>query len=243
MTTHPLATLYGREEHFSWRGESISRLEAFSDAVFGFAVTLLIVSGEVPKTFDQLIVAIRGFPAFAICFALLVWLWYCHYQFFRRYGLETPWTIFLNACLLFFVLLYVYPLKYLFTVATSSTTSNNLTVEQGRTLFILYGLGYAAVFLTLALLYCHAWLLRGRLGLNPVECLKTKIEIINHLVMAGIGICSALIARTLPAADLGFTGVFYLSIPAYYTCSGFFFGAKTRKLAAELHAKEDDGHD
>jgi len=31
----------GGEEDFRWRGEDVSRIEGFSDAVFAFAVTLL----------------------------------------------------------------------------------------------------------------------------------------------------------------------------------------------------------
>ena len=67
------------EEGFSWRGEEVSRIESFSDAVFAFAVTLLIVSLEVSKTFDLLISTMRGFFAFATCFWLLLAVRFEHY--------------------------------------------------------------------------------------------------------------------------------------------------------------------
>ncbi len=35
---------------------------------------------------------IRGFPAFAASFALLIVFWNVHYRFFRRYGLEDGFT-------------------------------------------------------------------------------------------------------------------------------------------------------
>jgi hypothetical protein len=48
-----------------------ARVEALSDGVFAFAITLLVVSLEVPRTFDELLVTMRGFLAFAITFFML----------------------------------------------------------------------------------------------------------------------------------------------------------------------------
>src|SRR5688572_32882811 len=59
---------------FRLRGREVSRVEAFSDVVFGFALTLIVVSLEVPTSYAELMNTMRGLPAFAICFALLTWV-------------------------------------------------------------------------------------------------------------------------------------------------------------------------
>ena len=100
----------GGEEGFFWRGQEVSRIEGFSDAVFAFGVTLLVVSLEVPDTFDELLATMRGFFAFVISFYVLFIVWNEHYKYFRRYGLDDSATRNLNAVLLFVVLFYVYPL-------------------------------------------------------------------------------------------------------------------------------------
>ena len=106
-------------DNFRFRGHEVRRIEAFSDAVFAFAVTLLIVSLEVPKNFEELMVIVRGFFAFGVSFLLLMMIWYEQNIFFRRYGLDDLWTIVLNCMLIFVVLFYVYPLKFLFTLLFS----------------------------------------------------------------------------------------------------------------------------
>src|SRR5438034_9670893 len=102
----------------------VSRIEGFSDAVFAFAVTLLVVSLEVPHTFEELWLAMHQFFAFAICFALLFQVWWRHYNFFRRYGLEDAPTIVLTGILLFVVLFYVFPLKFVFTLVVIHILGN-----------------------------------------------------------------------------------------------------------------------
>jgi uncharacterized membrane protein len=77
---------------FRHRGGEIARIEGLSDAVFAFAVTLLVVSLEVPKTFNELAAIMRGFVSFAICFTLLMRVWYEQYVYFRRYNLQDTGT-------------------------------------------------------------------------------------------------------------------------------------------------------
>jgi uncharacterized membrane protein len=90
--------------NFRLRGHEVKRIEAFSDAVFGFAVTLLIVSLEVPKNFEELLTTMKGFFAFGVSFALLMLIWFEQNMFFRRYALDNRLIIFLNAFLMFIVL-------------------------------------------------------------------------------------------------------------------------------------------
>lgn len=92
------------ERYFRWRSGEIARLEAFCDVVFGFAITLLVVSLEVPHTYGELMADMRGFIPFALCFTQLVLIWRVHYKFSRRFGLEDSYTVSLNLVLLFLVL-------------------------------------------------------------------------------------------------------------------------------------------
>src|SRR6266566_46801 len=181
----------GDNNKFRWRSHEISRIEGLSDGVFAFAVTLLVVSLEVPKTFTELMETMRGFGAFAISFTLLFIVWFNQYKFFRRYGLQDNVTIVLNGILLFVVLFYVYPLKFVFTLIVNLFTGGgaelrlpNGTVErmvenadQIATLMIIFGAGYVAVFGVFVLLYWHAYRRRSSLALNELEIFDTREDI------------------------------------------------------------------
>src|ERR1700730_6532625 len=129
-TAAPRPTIFP-EKYFCWRAGEITRLEAFCDVVFGFAITLLVVSLEVPHTYAELMADMRGFLPFAACFAQLALIWRTHYKFSRRYGLEDPYTVFLNVVFLFLVFFYFYPLKFVFPLVFAPLTGASVQEQYG----------------------------------------------------------------------------------------------------------------
>ena len=208
----------GAPRGFRPRGTEVTRIEGFSDAVFAFALTLLVVSLEVPRTFHELLQTMQGFVAFAICFALLMQIWFKHYGYFRRYGLQDMPTRVLNAVLLFIVLFYVYPLKFLWTHLGRGGSS--FTVNEGRMLLVIYGLGGAAVFSIFVLLYRHAWRLRDDIDLDALERYETRAALRENVLMAAVPVFSVLLALALPARVVGLAGWAYMIYAPLLTWNG-----------------------
>jgi uncharacterized membrane protein len=212
---------------FRIRGHEVQRIETFSDAVFAFAVTLLIVSLEVPKTFGELLISMRGFFAFAICFTLLMTVWHEQHVFFRRYALDDTWTVVLNSMLIFIVLFYVYPLKFLFSLwfgeAIYGAGKNPFSIreEQVPQLFVIYGLGFVIIYSLFFLMFVHALRKKGHLQLSPLEVFDTKTKLYSQLTMVAIGGCSLILALALPAGLADRSGMVYLIIaPALWLLHG-----------------------
>jgi uncharacterized membrane protein len=188
------------------RRHEVSRLEAFSDAAFAFALTLLVVSLDVPRSYDGLMRIMRGFPSFACCFALLVWIWHEHNLFFRRYGLQDAWTVLVNAMLLFVTLFYVYPLKFMFDSMFAQFNPaaypdlQRMTLQELARASAIYGLGFVVLFCLFALLYRHAYAKRESLGLTPIEIFDVKAFAGHHLVSAAVGLVALGVAVFAPLA-------------------------------------------
>jgi len=239
------------ERDFRWRGGDVSRLEGLSDAVFALALTLLVVTLEVPQTSAELREVFVQLPVFAVGFVLLLWIWHGHFRFHRRYGLEDPLTIALNGLLLFVVLLYVYPLRMMFTFLWNVILGRGGWVrdEVGRVvagadgaplpalesrsdgvlLMQLYGLGFAAIFLILTLLTARAWTRREALELDARERLITLNAIGEHLITASFGFLSVL-ACTLDADLLGASGMLYAGLGPAHGIYGWRRGRAVERL-------------
>jgi uncharacterized membrane protein len=238
----------GFDKDFRMRGTGeVSRIEALSDAVFGFAITLLVVSLEVPQTFTELMEVMHGFAAFAISFLLLFIVWLTQYKFFRRYGLNDNFTIWINALLLFVVLFYVYPLKFLWNFlvdavfgfptnahAPGGAPVSPITNEQIPSLLTIFGLGYTAIFLIFALLYYHAHRKRAQLELNELEIHDTWNNIVDnllHVLIGALSISISLITRS------GLGGLAYWLIGPVQFVNGSIMGKRRKRIERRLEAE------
>ncbi|MDC0230429.1 TMEM175 family protein [Aureispira] len=195
------ASLFG-EKDFQWRGGEVSRLESLMDAVFAIAVTLLIVSRDVPSNFQEFTDVMWGFAGFAVTFIFLFWIWYAHFIFHRRYGLEDKYTIFLNSVLIFVILFYIYPLKFLATVLISGMLTNLFGISfvggfdgyiDMRILTIVYSVGFFMISLVLSLLYMHAYSKRELLELNEIELEKTVVSYQSFVIITLFALTSILL--------------------------------------------------
>lgn len=228
---------------FRWRGREVSRLEALSDAVFGFAITLLVVSLEVPQTATQLFAAMQGMISFAACFALLFMVWFHQYRFFRRYGLNDTLTLVLNGVLLFVIVFFVYPLKFVFGILFGAIMGQRpwlqrpdgvtpvLAMEQWPAVMMIFAAGYVAVFGVFALLHLRAYRLRDALELNELEQFDTLDNVRETGVHVAIGVLSIAFALIGQPMLAGF--VFWLIGPSAWGHAAW--SARRRKrLAATL---------
>ena len=232
MTAHRKRS---KPTEFRRRGQEVTRIEAFSDVVFGFALTLLVVSLEVPHTFTELLADMRGFLPFAVCFGIFAQVWWLHHNFFRRYGLDDGITATLNFVLLFVMLFYTYPLKFVFTGLFNQLTHREfhgaageawLEPGQGSTMMIVYGLGYATVFVVFVLLHWHALRKRDELELNEFEVFDTYTSIQEDALLASVGILCAGTTAILPANIAGLAGFIFFLIPVGMTDPRFTSGKR-----------------
>lgn len=202
-----------RTGEFRERGTNVTRLEAFVDASFAFAVTLLIISLDgMPSNTAELVDALKGIPAFAASFALMAFFWFAHHTWSRRYGLDDMGSVILSLALVFLVLVWVYPLRVLFSTAFGWFSHMLLPVDWRipfafqltdgvddlRFMFLVYALAWSSLGIIVALLYRQAWKQRKVLDLSPGECLATRAEIARWLWVPMTGCISIAIAFLLP---------------------------------------------
>lgn len=193
---------------FKLRGLEHTRIEGLSDGVFAIAVALLLISSDVPEKFSELKLFLKDFVPFGITIVLLMVIWYQHYVFFIRYGLRDAKIVALNTLLLFLILFYVYPLKFLFKTlftlfsglfrgdqdALRTLFTDTLPISEGPFLMIIYGLGAASIFLTMALMYAYALRSKDSLELSEEEEFDTRTSLGTNLALAIVPLLSTMVS-------------------------------------------------
>src|SRR5438128_2019937 len=170
---------------FRLRGMEMTRLETFIDAAFAFAISMLVIAAnQVPDNIEELLGAFRHVPAFVASVVVLGIFWRGHWLWSRRYGLEDGVSIFISWAMIVTILIYMYPLKAIFSsmwfLLSSGRVGHPLGAHsdsQARALFAIFALGFTAIALEVVLLNLRAWQLRKPLRLNARERSITLYEV------------------------------------------------------------------
>lgn len=208
----------GDPRAFRLRGRAMTRIETFTDAAFAFALTLLVISLEPPSSLAALQEALLGAPAFLLSATMLMMFWWAHHDWSRRYGLDDAATVILSCLLVFTVLLYVYTLRFMFSLMMAWLSRGGLPLGPAvavadagdvNRMFAIYGVGFIAMSGAIMLLYLHAWRERDRLQLNRFERHDTRTAIGAWLILAIAGVLSLMLAILAPPTLAGLPGWVY----------------------------------
>lgn len=188
------------------RGGEVTRLEAFVDAAFAFALSMLVISLDaIPANAAELLAAMKGIPAFAASFYLIAMFWSAHARWSRRYGLDDAMTARLSLVLVFLVMVYVYPLRVLFGSLFSWITHQWLpsgfalrTWRDLQVMFSVYAIAFGTLGLVIAALYQHAWRMRDALALSREERVELLVARNCWLVAPATSVLSLLLAWGVP---------------------------------------------
>ncbi len=176
-------TLLKNRQHdprITYRGESASRLDNLTDAVFGIAITLLIFNLSNPNSFSDLLTFTKTLPAFLISISFLILIWNEHVEFSEIYSFNDTRLIIYNTLFIALVIFYVYPLRFLTLFLTNYMFRADLRVsiqgDQVPYLMVYYGFIAFALYFVLYLLYHRASSLKTTLGLNEYEQFYTRYQ-------------------------------------------------------------------
>src|SRR5881397_2425202 len=100
---------------FRLRGMQMTRLETFIDAAFAFAISMLVIAAQqMPYNIQTLLAAFKNVPTFVCSIAVLGIFWRGHWLWSRRYGIEDGVSIFISWAMIVTILIFIYPLKAIF---------------------------------------------------------------------------------------------------------------------------------
>ena len=185
---------------------STGRIEAFSDGVFAFAITLLVLDIQVPESdFDSLVSGIaHQWPAYlgyATSFVTIGGIWMAHHGIFRRVRYANRQLMLVNLLLLMAVAFLPFPTRL---VAEAIRTTG-----PERVAVIFYG----AWLLVISLLLSALWgtVARDRSLLRP-EVSEREINAILRATTPNLGFYVVVIVLAILAPRVAAFGYLVIAI-------------------------------
>jgi uncharacterized membrane protein len=219
--------------------EMARRLDAFVDAAFAFAVTLLVAGGgDPPESLADMRGMFLSAPSYVASFALIVMFWLSYRDLGRLWPLRDGWSTALSLGVVFVVLLYVFPLRLMMESALHSLSGGLLpggdlieTFDDLRFLYVAYGGGCLALSLLFAGLYRHH-LRQG--AASDAQAVSARIWIQNWMILSIVSLASIVIVVAAPPDVATWGGGFvYMSVPVLIGLSSFLH-ARAMSRAAKV---------
>ena len=232
---------------FRLRGMEMTRTETFTDAAFAFALTLLVISVDsIPANYEELLVAVQGIPAFGLSCMLLFLFWHGHWNWSRRYGLEDFPSMILSFYLVFVMLCYVYPMKFVTSAFVEWVSGQRIdanpetrpigSIEEVFGMFTIYSIGFVALCIAVLFLYWRAWQCRDELDLSDVERYVTRSELGSWTILTLVGSIAILLGLFAPRSMVTMPGWAYMLLPVIMPAYGVFHGRRLARLLDEQSA-------
>src|SRR4051812_2500462 len=174
------------------------RLEAFSDLVFGFSLSLLATRLDLPARVEDIFEAAR-WGTFVLTFGIVCVFWLAHYRIFRHHFVARAPDILINFVFLFGIAVMPY------------TVQTFLRFMPGQDAILLYFGDFALIFAALATLRYRA-LLQRRSDADAEVRLKEWRETVRQygIVLVVVASLAGMRADWIPREK------FYTLVPAAF---------------------------
>ena len=204
------------------RGIANTRLDTFVDAAFAFGATVLLISsGDLPSTYGELVALLKDIPAFVLSFFTMMIFWLSHRSWSQYYGLEDKVTIPLTLLLVVSLLVYIYPLKLMYSTLLTFMSNGyfpsgiSITSQaEGVSIIGFYGFGFALLSVSMLGLYWRTYAVRNTMTLTDTECINARIGMATWGLLVLIPLLSGFVALVSPVRYGVWAGMIYLLIPA-----------------------------
>ena len=180
-----------------------ARLEAFSDGIFGVAITLLALDIKVPETAEasnaelwhNIVDLWPAYLTFFNSFAVVLLIWMGHHMIFREVRKADTRLVLLNGLMLLLIALFPYPTRTIGQFAGTEAQAVATAFYAGYTGLV----SLSFLLVTMTLRSTPALLMRG-------DILQGQLTRLGRFEAVGVAIYAALAMLAFWSPDLALAG-------------------------------------